>query len=183
MPDSKPKPAAVKPPPAATKSRSDTPPPKEPSKETRGRPPVLQKQLEEMFLAMSMGVAVVGDSFDGEVIAENAHELAESWHKLAQQNPAVKRALEAMMQTGAWSGVLMTSAAVLVPILQNHGVIPADIPHPFRKPPRIGGPVVYQKDGSAPINANVPPQEGSPIKPSGARVPPEPPPGQHRYGS
>lgn len=183
MPDTPPKPAQVKPPKAAqTKPRPDSPPPKEPSKETRGRPPVLQKQLEEMFLGIGMGVSVIGDTFDGEVVAENAHELAEAWFKLAQQNAAVKKALEAMMQTGAWSGVIMTSAAVAVPILQNHGVIPAEMPHPFKKPPGIAN--GRQFDGSgAPINANVPPQDGSPIQPSGARVPPEPPPGQHQYGS
>jgi hypothetical protein len=132
-----------------------------------------------MFLGIGMGVAVIGDAFDGEVVAENAHELAESWHKLAQQNPAVKRALEAMMQTGAWSGVLMTSAAVLVPILQNHGAIPADIPHPFKKPPSVA----INSDVRVPGMAPVAPQQGSPVKPSAARVPPEPPPGQHRYGS
>lgn len=180
MPDSKPRPATVKPPPAATtKPRADAPPPKEPSKETRGRPPVLQKQLEEMFMALGMGAAVIGDSFDGEVIAENSHELAESWYKLAQQNAAVKKALEAMMQTGAWSGVVMVTAAVAVPILQNHGAIPADIPHPFRKPPAIA----INADTRVPGMTPVPPQQGSPVRPSAARVPPEPPPGQHRHGS
>lgn len=182
MPDTPPKPASVKPPKqATTKPKVDTAPPKEPSKETRGRPPALQKQLEEMFLAMSMGVAVIGDAFDGEVIAENAHGLAEAWYKLSQQNAAVKKMLEGMMQTGAWSGVMMTTAAVTIPILQNHGVIPANVPHPFKVPP--GGQVpVFNTDG-APINGNVPPQEGSPIQPSGSRTQPEPPPSQHPHGS
>lgn len=182
MTDTPPKPASVKPPQAApTKPRKpDAAPPKEPKQETRGRPPVLQKQLEETFLGLSMGVAVIGDSFDGEVIAENAHELAEAYYKLSLQNSAVKKALEAMMQTGAWSGVIMTTAAILVPILQNHGAIPAEIPHPFKKPPGIA--INADTVPGEPMRTT-PPQQGSAVKPSGARVPPEPPPGQHRYGS
>jgi hypothetical protein len=183
MPDTPPKPASVKPPKAASTKppKQDSPPPREPSKETRGRPPILQKQLEEMFLALGMGASVIGDPFDGEVIAENAHELAEAWHKLAQQNSAVKKALEAMMQTGAWSGVLMTTAAVAIPILQNHGAIPPGVPHPFKKPPHIAAAPMFTHAGD-PINGNVPPQQGSPVTPSASRTPPEPPPGQRRRG-
>lgn len=185
MADSPPKPASVKPPKAASakspKPPADSPPPRE--SPGRGRPPVLKKQLEEMFLGLSMGAAVIGDQFDGEIIAENAEELAEVWYKLALQNAAVKRTLEAMMQTGAWSGVLMTTAAIVVPIAQNHGAIPPNVPHPFRKPPRIAMEQAVHHGPGSPINGNVPPQKGSPITPNGARVPPEPPPGQHKFGS
>jgi len=179
MPDAAPKAAAVKPPGAAkAKESKDTKPD---TGRPVGRPPNLQKQLEDQFMTMGMMLSMV-DQFDGELVAENASELAEAWYKLAQQNKAVKRILEGIMETGAWSGVIMTTAAIAIPIADNHGLIPENIPHPFKKPPhkQSAVPMAGAPGQPAPTHA---PQAGSPIKPSGARVPPEPPPGQHRHGS
>jgi len=176
--------------------------PKEKSNRPRGRPPELQKQLEEVFTGIGMMTAVAINEFDGEVIRDNAASLAESWNKVAQQNATIKRILTSIMETSAWSGAIASTAAVAIPIMQNHKAIPASVPHPFAKPPWISGGAMNQRGFVVDPNGGVqqqfyyedptmpgvkvpmvPPQEGSPITPSGAKNPPEPPPGQHKYGS
>lgn len=192
MPDSAPKPAKVVPPkPAQAKpkpkeqARSEKPK----SDKPRGRPPELQKQLEEMLMFVGLMTAGAVDPFDGEVIRDNAASMAEAWHKVAQQNATVKRILNSMMETGAWSGAVAATAAVAVPILQNHRLVPDNIPHPFAKPPRLVAAEQQRQPAQHPHmptppqgGTQVPPQQGSPIAPSQAPQPPEPPPGQHRYG-
>lgn len=186
MADTAPKPAKVNPPkPATAKPKAEAKPsPK--SDKPRGRPPELQKQLEEMLMFVGLITAGAVNEFDGEVIRDNAASMAEAWHKVAQQNATVKRILSSMMETGAWSGAVAATAAVAVPILQNHGAIPAGIPHPFAKPPHIAGRQAKPQPQGMPPNAEgvqVAPQQGSPIAPSQSRQPPEPPPGQHQYGT
>lgn len=189
MADSAPKPAKVNPPkeakPAAPKPKpKDSAPPK--SDRPKGRPPELQKQLEDMIMTAGLMTAGAINEFDGEVIRDNAASLAESWYKVSQTNATVKRILQSMTETGAWSGAMMASAAIAIPIMQNHGAIPASVPHPFKKPPHLQPPAPSGPDPQGPYApptpGQVPPQQGSPIAPSQARTPPEPPPGQHQYG-
>lgn len=185
MADSPPKPAPVAPPPDKGKKESKA---KTKSDKPRGRPPELQKQLEDMFMMVGLMTSGAINEFDGEVIRDNAESLAESWNKVAQQNATVKRILNQMMETGAWSGALTATAAVAIPILQNHGAIPASIPHPFAKPPHLQSP--QQQPVQHPPMANQPPVPNavpqapgqSPIQQSRSHTPPEPPPmppGQH----
>lgn len=202
MADSKPKAAKVSPPAGAPPKKED-----KPSGKPRGRPPELQKQLEEFFVGTGLVVSATINPFDGEVIASNAEALAESWHKIAQQNAFIKRILSSFLETSSWSAALMATAAVAVPIMQNHRIIPAGIPHPFAKPPRLaprmaqGGWVVdpqgeavrqeYYEDPLMPgvkipmtPTQNRTPGEGIVRSRNGAKKgTAEPPPGQHKYGS
>jgi hypothetical protein len=187
MPDSAPKPAKVTPPkeakPAASKPAAkpkDTPPP---ANRPKGRPPELQKQLEEMIMMAGLMTAGAINEFDGEVIRDNAAALAEAWYKVSQTNATVKRILQSMTETGAWSGAVMSTAAIAIPIMQNHGAIPDSVPHPFKKPPRLQPPAPNVPDPRGPFAPPMqPPPQGSVITPSNAQTPPEPPPGQHIYG-
>lgn len=194
--DSAPKASKVKPPtPAKANPKSKD---KEPSGKPRGRPPELQKQLEELFMGIGLVTAGAINQFDGEVIRDNAESLAKSWNQVAQQNATIRRIIASLMETGAWSGAIMATAGVVVPIMQNHKAIPANVPHPFAKPPWITGElnqgfavdpagvaVQYYEDPTMPgvKIPMTPPQQGSPIKPSQSKSEPEPPPGQHRYGT
>lgn len=188
MADSAPKPAPVAPPPEKDKPKKSTNK-KEKSDKPRGRPPELQKQLEDMFMGVALMTSAAIDPFDGEVIRDNAANLAESWHRVAQQNATIKRILNSMMETGAWSGAIAATAAVVVPIAQNHGAIPPNVPHPFAKPPRVqaqplqASPPPQQHQAAMPSQAP-PPVPGavpqgpgqSPIQQSRSHTPPEPPP-------
>lgn len=190
MTDSAPKAAKVNPPkeakPAPKAKPKDSPPPK--SDRPKGRPPELQKQLEDMIMMAGLMTAGAINEFDGEVIRDNAASLAEAWYKVSQTNATVKRILQSMTETGAWSGAVMSTAAIAIPIMQNHGAIPAGVPHPFKKPPHLQPPQPPTNGPdpngpyAPPMPGQVPPQQGSPITPSQAQTPPEPPPGQHMYG-
>jgi hypothetical protein len=195
MADSAPKPAATKPPPA--KSKDKAPPASKPPKSDRprGRPPELQKQLEDLFLGIGLMTAGAVNEFDGEVIRDNAAALAENWAKVAQSNATVKKFLTSFMETGAWSGAIMSTAAVAIPIMQNHGAIPGNIPTPFKTPPHLQRQQPATRPRPTPpmptapgmptppmaqqVPGQVPQGPGqSPITPSQAR-PGEPPPGVH----
>jgi hypothetical protein len=139
-------------------------------------------------MIMMAGLMTAGaiNEFDGEVIRDNAASLAEAWYKVSQTNATVKRILQSMTETGAWSGAVMSTAAIAIPIMQNHGAIPDSVPHPFKKPLRLQTATPNAPDPrgpyAPPMPGAVPPQQGSPIQPSNAATPPEPPPGLHIYG-
>jgi hypothetical protein len=191
MADRAPKPAVTKPPPK--KSTDKAPPASKPAKaeRPRGRPPELQKQLEDLFLGIGLMTGGAINEFDGEVIRDNAEALAENWNKVAQSNAAVKRFLTSMMETGAWSGAIMTTAAVAIPIMQNHGVIPGNIPTPFKTPPHLQTPqqAAQQRPTPPPQASGMPtppmPPTAVPQRPGESAItpsqapPPEPPPGIH----
>lgn len=171
MADTAPKAAKVVPP---GEKGGTKPPPKKPTGKPAGRPPALQKQLEEFFMMGGMMVAGTINRFDGEVLAENSAELAKAWNELAQKNATIKRILEGMMETSTWSTVLMTTAAVAIPIAQNHGAIPPGVPHPFRKPPQVekaeqAQAAAQQKPPMRPPTVGPDLSGHSPITPSNAR--------------
>lgn len=64
------------------------------------------------------------DPFDGTQILTRGDQLAKALDHLAQENPAVKRVLEAMMAGGAWGEVVMVVAPMAVAIMAHHNVIP-----------------------------------------------------------
>lgn len=192
MSDKAPKPAVTKPPPM--KSKDSKPKESKPkSDRPRGRPPELQKQLEDLFLGIALMTGGAINEFDGEVIRDNAESLAENWNKVAQSNAAVKRFLTSMMETGSWSGAIMSTSAVVIPIMQNHGVIPGNIPTPFKTPPHL-----QQQPQQRPTPPPTQSFPGMPTPPMAQQVPnavpqgpgesaitasrarpPEPPPGTH----
>jgi hypothetical protein len=84
----------------------------------------MELKLAEFFATIGL-VTSAFNQVDGFIIVENSKSLAMSWTALAQENPTVKRAINGLLETGAWSAALMASAAVVIPILDNHGYIPA----------------------------------------------------------
>jgi hypothetical protein len=165
MTDSAPSAARVKPPtPAATKPKGDksTSSTKQPSGKPPGRQTALEKQLEEFFMGTALIVSVAVDEFDGKVIRDNAESLAKQWNKVAQQNATVRRILTSMMEAGAWSGAITATAAVVVPIAQHHGALPATLPTPFVQSPKVK----EELKTKAQEMTKQPPQTGSPITPS-----------------
>jgi hypothetical protein len=59
-------------------------------------------------------------------IAQSGEDCAKAWDELAKNNLAVRRALQSLLATGAWSGVIAAHAPILVAVLAHHapGMIP-----------------------------------------------------------
>lgn len=65
------------------------------------------------------GAALVAD---GQVIMAQAEQFAEAWGELAAADPTVARVIDTLTATGQWSGVMIATMAMVLPILGNHGI-------------------------------------------------------------
>lgn len=84
----------------------------------------LSPRLQSLLGTIGMAVFVVNQA-DGMAIMQGAVGLADALDALARENPQVRKVLEAALQTSAWSGVIVASASIVVPILSNHDLLPA----------------------------------------------------------
>lgn len=107
--------------------------PKEPAKDrapkpspATGRKAPLQGRLQEAIGGMGVMIALVNE-VDGLAIIQGAERLSTALDKAAQQSPAVRRTLEAVLTGGVWAEVAFASGAIIVPIALNHGLVPASI--------------------------------------------------------
>lgn len=100
---------------------------------TEGKPPQSQlgKALYEQFSMLSLAVMSTGDFYCAKIIALNAAPLATAYDDLAKKNARVKEVLEMIVSGGAWTGAVMATAAVAIPIAQHHGLYPEEWPNPF----------------------------------------------------
>lgn len=111
-------------------------PPAGEEKKKRGRPKgsVSQKTVDKIedsineFLALpALYFAAIGDMQCSWILTgENSpgRQWAASWAQLAKQSPAVRNALQKMMQGGAWGGVIASTFMVIIPIAAHHGALP-----------------------------------------------------------
>jgi hypothetical protein len=80
---------------------------------------------------MGMMFVMKGDAYCGMVLAQRGPALVTSWIELAKVNDGVKRVLDRMSSGGAWSGVIMSTSAIAIPMAQHHGMYPEDWPNPW----------------------------------------------------
>lgn len=73
---------------------------------------VLASGVANAYVFAGMGVGMVRPQ-TGMTLAANAEECGKAWETLAEQNPAVRRALLSLLQTSAWGGII----AVHIPIV------------------------------------------------------------------
>jgi hypothetical protein len=95
------------------------------------RQPPLQKQLEDTFATLSLAIMATGDEYCARHVANQAAPLSEAWADLAKVNPRVDAMLRRLMQGSAWSAVIITTAATVIPMAAHHGVYPKGFPMPF----------------------------------------------------
>lgn len=76
------------------------------------------------LLAMGMNREDAGLAGTGTALIENAETVAEAWLDLADQNPAVKRALVKFTQVSAAGTLVTMHGMMLLPLLADRGVIP-----------------------------------------------------------
>lgn len=131
-----------------------------PPRSRPGRTPNLQKDLEDLLATPAIAYSFMGDEYAANLLATRTPAMAEAWYELAQKNPAVKRLLEGMVKGSAMGGVFLSTAAVVVPLLQHHGAIPGADPFAALYPslgspqgqPGNGGPIVPPPPAPAPAS-------------------------------
>lgn len=96
---------------------------RKPGSTNRAKYEPIASRLNDSIQAIAF-VAGFFNAADGEIIAANAEGLAAALDALARENPAVYRALVAMMSGSAWMGVGMAAFPIVVGIAANHGVGP-----------------------------------------------------------
>lgn len=121
------------------------PPPE--SKPTQGRPKgsttkappksvgKIEETLNSYIAGLAMAAAASGDDVSAVVLTIRGPGLASAWAELARINPGVRRALERLTTGGAWSGVIMSTLAVAMPIAEAKGVLPPNVPNLWKLSP------------------------------------------------
>lgn len=86
------------------------------------RPGPLAGRIESALTTLGTGVFIL-NADDGRIVIAGSHNLAVALDGLAKENPKVRAVLERALAGGAWGAVIMATAAIVVPILANHGVV------------------------------------------------------------
>lgn len=87
----------------------------------------LEAQLTEVYVTVgTYGGMAAGKRgmLSGTIVAANAGILASSWIDLAERDARVKRALQNIVQSGGWAGVIGAHVVAVLPILAVYGVLP-----------------------------------------------------------
>jgi hypothetical protein len=119
---------------SAPKTRSIFDPPKRGPKDSapksepvrRGRTSTHDKRKQKLLTVLAtVGTAVaMFEMTDGQIIIANAEQVAEATATLADEVPAVAKALDSMSTGGAWGGFFLAIAAMIIPILAHHKLVP-----------------------------------------------------------
>jgi hypothetical protein len=106
---------------------------KSPKTQTLPRKATLETRLTGQLVGLGTVVSVTGGMFspafaaDGILITEHAANVAKALDKVAQDQPQVKAALERMLTTGVWGGLIAAMMPLAVGIAANHGALPAGV--------------------------------------------------------
>lgn len=87
-------------------------------------------KLEESLATQLIGIGTIlaiFQPFDGIVISGNAPDTAAALAKLAERDPKVRKALERFVSSTSYGELAFVVLATVVPILANHGVVPAQM--------------------------------------------------------
>lgn len=92
----------------------------------------LENQLEEIVVGTGMALITVGQVHDGVVLVSRGEGLVKAWVDVSEHNEAVARVLNKLVEGGVWSGVIISTASVVIPIAQNHIRPIEHLPLPFQ---------------------------------------------------
>lgn len=133
-----PAPAAAKDEPAPRKSRSGTSgaerrrraaasgtAPKRDTAPRAPKTPPLEKQLAEALDTLGMLVGTFVDPYDGAVLQHNADKAGKVLAGIAARRPGFAKLLNSLLSVGNNVDGLALLAGMVLPILCNHGVLPA----------------------------------------------------------
>lgn len=92
--------------------------------------PVWKGKLRTAVAGNIAGLGLLVSAFnqyDGIAIVAGSDRLGASLVDVAETNPKVRKGLEAFVKGNAWAGVAMAAAAIAIPILANHGMLPPSV--------------------------------------------------------
>lgn len=117
---------------AANKAKKPTGKDKKPTSSTP-RKAALETRLTDNFVALGAVLAATGGMMspalaaDGLLITQHAASVSAALTKVADQQPAVKAALERMLTAGVYSGLVTAVLPLAIGIAGNHGMLPAGL--------------------------------------------------------
>lgn len=100
-------------------------------RKNRGDLGKVEQQLNDLVGATSLLFVTRGDMYCGTLLAQRGPILVSSWIELAKVNDGVRRVLERMSSGGAYSGVIMSTLAIAIPMAQHHNLYPQHWPNPW----------------------------------------------------
>lgn len=92
----------------------------------RGGKKSLEKEIQDTLTFIGMSLSIINQR-DGMIVVSGAHDFAIAWNELAQRNPKVHAAISSLTQSTSYAQVIMATMAIAVPIMGNHGMLPAAI--------------------------------------------------------
>lgn len=90
-----------------------------PEPKKTGRNSKIKTELTGMYTAAGLAVFAFDQPL-GQLIAENAENCATAWDELAKSNPAVKRALENLLQTSAYTAIIAAHMPIAVAVATKY---------------------------------------------------------------
>lgn len=87
-----------------------------------GRPSKSSKRADSVTgIVAGLGIVVMAfDEFDGRTMIEGAADLGQALSNVADKNPKVAAALDALAETSSWAELAMAAGAIVVPIVKHH---------------------------------------------------------------
>jgi hypothetical protein len=89
---------------------------------------MIQGALEQYVTFLGLGISALPNprfQTDGRIIVSQASSFSQAWCDLARTDVRVYNALRKICQGGAWGGVIIATAGIVVPIAANHELVPA----------------------------------------------------------
>ncbi|MFJ8188092.1 hypothetical protein [Streptomyces sp. NPDC096105] len=90
------------------------------------RQPKLETRLGTNLTSLGIMVGAFNQA-DGIAIVQGAPALSEALAGLAEESPKAREFMEGALSGGAWLKVFTALGGIAVPILANHGLIPAGL--------------------------------------------------------
>ena len=145
-------------------------------KATKPRANTLEHRLAEALASAAIIPGFAGDQYSAWILSTRSAKFAHDLAELAKVNPRLKKGLENLLDGGAYGGVMFSGAAMILPILWSHRVIPAPPLDPFAAfyepvPPGILPRSARDGRSSKPATGSGNPSGGDP-GPAAVRVPP-----------
>lgn len=83
--------------------------------------PQIEKQLTALIAMPGVFLKARGDDVCGDALINGAANEAKALVNLAKQKPQVRKALEALCSAGTYGELMMSTAAIVIPIWKHHG--------------------------------------------------------------
>ena len=93
----------------------------------------LVSNIADFYSTIGVGLTLYGPTaFDGMQVASNSDKLAESWRKVLETNPSIRKYWEKVFTAGSYGVLISTHLMVLMPIMQHHGIVPGAATTPVK---------------------------------------------------